>query len=69
MWLLVLPTGVESLARDRFGRTTCYILIAVSFLTVVWALPWFGDAPPMTTRPFTTSWAHELFKSWEWIDY
>lgn len=69
-WLLMLPAGVELLARSRPGRAVCYACLAVSLFSVYWALPQVGDPirtdamgrPIPVERPWSTSWAHELFR-------
>ena len=60
LWLLMLPSGVELLKGSRLGRGVCYLLLLVSLLTVVGAMPRPGDQ----VRPWSTiSWAHEWQRS------
>ena len=73
LWLVMLPAGVEVLARARIGRCVCYLLMGVSLLSVVWAMPHVDDnqrvdTPPHkgVVRPWSNSWAHQVFRK-DWI--
>ena len=59
-WLLMLPAGLEVLAKARVGRVLCYFFLAVSLFSVYWALPQIGGPDSV---PWTDSWAHELFRT------
>lgn len=75
LWLLMLPAGLELLASSRLGRLICYLLVLVSLVSVMWAMPWLSnlpglkELPVMTDRPFNSSWAHEFMQNRGWIHY
>jgi len=58
-WLLMLPAGVEWMARRRLGRAVCCSLLLVSMITVAFAF----------RQPWSDSWAHVLFRNVGWIRY
>ncbi|HOW73646.1 MAG TPA: hypothetical protein PKY77_23855 [Phycisphaerae bacterium] len=58
-WLVFLPMGVAPLANLRIGRGLCYLLLAVSVMSVGFAL----------RTPWADSWAHLLFRQFKWIRY
>lgn len=66
LWLLMLPAGVRLLAPSRPGRVVCCLLLAVSLVSVFWALPQVADT---AQRPWSDSWLHLLFRHWGWIHY
>jgi hypothetical protein len=59
LWLLMLPSGVELLKCCRVGRGICYLLLLVSLLSIVGAMPRPGNEVP----PFSDSWAHKFQRS------
>jgi hypothetical protein len=59
LWLLMLPSGAEVLARRRVGRVVCCVLLGVSMVSVGFAL----------RQPWSASWAHLLFRQFGWISY
>ncbi len=59
LWLLFLPDGVRLLAGSRIGRAVCYGFLAVSMVSVAFAL----------RTPWADSWAHLLFRQLKWINY
>jgi hypothetical protein len=69
MWLLFIPAGVEILLPARWGRGLCYLLAAVSLLTVGLGLPRLNESLAQTDRPYTSTWIQDIFKSRGWIDY
>lgn len=59
LWLLLLPAGVEWVARSLLGRILCYKLLLISMITVAFAF----------RQPWSDSWAHILFRHLGWIRY
>ncbi|HOB75987.1 MAG TPA: hypothetical protein PKG54_15845 [Phycisphaerae bacterium] len=59
LWLLMLPAGIEWIARRLAGRAICYSLLLISMITVAFAL----------RQPWSDSWAHILFRNMGWIQY
>ena len=59
LWLLMLPAGVEPLARSRLGRGVCCVLLGVSMISVGCAI----------RQPWGASWAHLLWRALGIIDY
>jgi hypothetical protein len=59
LWLAMLPPGVALLSRSWITRPILYILLAVSVFSAGFAL----------RQPWGTSWAHLLFRQFEWINY
>lgn len=59
MWLLFLPMGLRIVAHRSAGRALCYCLLAISMVSVGFAL----------RTPWADSWAHLLFRQLHWIRY
>jgi len=60
LWLLFLPCGVHLFEKSRTGRAFCYLLLAVSVMTVG-----YGFHLPWPAR----SWLHVLYREFGWINY
>ena len=52
-------SGFALLAGSRPGRAICYLLLGVSVVSMAFAL----------RNPWMSSWAHLLFRQFQWINY
>ncbi len=59
MWLLMLPSGAERLARSAGGRVVAVLVLAVSMFSTAYA----------SRMPWSRSWLHELFALAGLVDY
>lgn len=59
LWLLLLPFGLEGVAKSRWSRAIAWIFLAISVLSVGYCL----------NKPWTRSWLHALFLHFGVVNY